>query len=74
MTTRYEYQSDFARKYVAEGQASGAARMVLEVLDIRGISVSDEVRARISNCSDVDQLGIWHRRAMLADTADDLFA
>lgn len=86
MTTGYDYQSDFARKYVAEGraegeamgraegEAAGVARMVLEVLDIRSIPVSDEVRARISSCSDVEQLGIWHRRAMLTDTADNLFA
>ncbi|MFB8275720.1 hypothetical protein [Nocardia colli] len=73
MTTGYEYQSDFARKYVAEGEVAGVARMVLDVLDIRGIAVSDEIRERISGCHDVDQLETWHRRAMLADTADDLF-
>ncbi|MFI7000755.1 hypothetical protein [Nocardia sp. NPDC050175] len=78
MTTGYENKSDFARMYVAEGraevEAAGVARMVLEALDIRGIPVSDEVRARISSCTDVDQLGIWHRRAVLADSANEAFA
>ncbi|WP_194833421.1 hypothetical protein [Nocardia sp. XZ_19_369] len=85
MTTGYEYQSDFARKYVdegraegrvegqAEGRASEAARMVLTVLDARGISVSDEIRTRVSRCADVDQLETWVRRAVLVDTADELF-
>ncbi|WP_246180626.1 hypothetical protein [Nocardia ninae] len=77
MTTGYEYQSDFARKYVdegrAEGRASEAARMVLTVLDARGISVSDEIRARVLRCADVDQLETWVRRAVLVDTADELF-
>ncbi|MFI6169638.1 hypothetical protein ACIBCN_22850 [Nocardia sp. NPDC051052] len=73
MTTGYEYQSDFARKYVAEGRAAEAARIIFRVLDTRGISVSADVRARISNCEDLEQLEGWIDRAVIVDTADDLF-
>ncbi|MFI6044925.1 hypothetical protein ACIA8C_25070 [Nocardia sp. NPDC051321] len=73
MTTGYEYQSDFARKYVAEGRATEAARIIFRVLDARGISVSADVHARISSCEDMDQLEDWVDRAVVADTADDLF-
>ena len=39
MTTTYQYQSDFARKYFAEGEAQGEVRALLLVLAARGIDV-----------------------------------
>ncbi|MGH3709310.1 MAG: hypothetical protein ACRDRQ_14680, partial [Pseudonocardiaceae bacterium] len=82
MTTSYEYQSDFARRYFsqgrtegrAEGEARGEAKAVLAFLDARGITVSDDVRARIAACTDLDQLDTWVRRAATATTSQDLFA
>jgi hypothetical protein len=78
MTTRtYEYQSDFLRRYVfqgrAEGRAEGEADAVLTILDTRGIAVSDDARARITGCTDLDQLKVWVRRAVTVSTVDDLF-
>lgn len=78
MTTRtYEYQSDFVRRYVfqgrAEGRAEGEAKAVLAVLDARGIDIPDDARARITECSDLDQLDIWVRRAATARSINDLF-
>lgn len=78
MTARtYEYQSDFVRRYVlqgrAEGKAEGEAEAVLAVLDERGIDVPSDIRARITSCSDLDQLSRWVRRAVTANTIDDLF-
>jgi hypothetical protein len=78
MATRtYEYQSDFVRRYVfqgrAEGEAKGKAEDVLAVLDARGVDVPDDARARITECSDLDQLDIWVRRAATADSINDLF-
>lgn len=82
VTATYEYQSEFARGYVAEGRAEGEAagraegeaRAVLAVLEARGVDVADEVRARITGCSDLDQLDAWVRRAATAASAQDLFA
>ena len=73
----YEYKSDFARKYVAEGKEEGkaeeAGKAVLLVLEARGIAVPEEVRARISGCDDVSLLETWVRRAATVDSIDELF-
>jgi hypothetical protein len=73
MTIAYEYQSDFARRYVAEGKAEGEATAVLTVLAARGIQVPDTARERITSCADVDQLETWIRRAATAEKIDELF-
>jgi len=76
----YEYQSDFAKRYVAqgeargraEGEARGEAKGVLTVLAARGIAVPDELRARILSCSDLTQLDRWLTRAATATSAADV--
>ena len=78
----YRYESDFARRYFdqgeakgeAKGEARGRAEDVLAVLGARGIEVTDDVRERVSGCTDLGQLRIWILRAATATTADDLFA
>jgi hypothetical protein len=80
-TGTYEYQSEFVRKFVfqgraegrVEGRVEGEAKAVLAFLDARGIVVSDEARARIAGCSDIEQLDAWIRRAATAESVDDLF-
>lgn len=47
---------------------------MLAVLDARGIAVSDDARARITGCTDLEQLDVWVRRAVAAATVDELFA
>jgi hypothetical protein len=81
MTTMYEYQSDFVRKYVhqgraegrAEGEAKGEAKALLAVLAARGLAVPDDARDRIAACTDLDQLEGWIRRAVTAESIADLF-
>jgi len=72
ITTR-EYQSAFARRYFGQGEARGAAKALLAVLDARGVAVPDEVRADITGCTDIDQLDTWIRRAATAQNVEDLF-
>jgi thioredoxin-like negative regulator of GroEL len=48
MMKGYEYQSDFAKKYVAQGRTEEAARALLTVLRVRGIAVPDTVLERIA--------------------------
>jgi hypothetical protein len=84
-TQAFPFQSAYARRLRAEGQAKGRAEgrakgraegeatAVLEVLDARGFDVPEQVRARITACSDVGQLKIWVRRAATVRTVDDLF-
>jgi hypothetical protein len=76
-----EYRSDFVRKNVNQGRAEGRVEgraeskieAILAVLAARGIGVPDDARARITGCSDLDQLDLWIRRAATADSISDLF-
>ncbi|HEY3819941.1 MAG TPA: hypothetical protein VGL81_22405 [Polyangiaceae bacterium] len=80
----YEYQSDFARRYVAQGKAEGkaegraegeasrAVRAIFTVLAARGLAVPDEIRARITGSTDLDQLDAWLARAVTAASAADI--
>lgn len=70
----YNFTSDFARKYIAEGEAKGEANSILTVLDARGIDVSDQVRDAITSCDDLDQLQKWLRRALEVVEAEELLA
>ncbi|MFJ9666397.1 hypothetical protein ACIRPP_17555 [Streptomyces sp. NPDC101219] len=62
----------FEEKYL-EGKAEGEARGILRVLEVRGIPVSDEVRQRITDCTDLDVLGDWLDRSGTVERAEDLF-
>jgi hypothetical protein len=70
----YEYKSDFARRYFAEGEAEGEANALLDVLEARGIEVSDRERELIVGCQDVSQLKEWVRRAATATSLDEVIA
>ena len=65
----YEYQSDFARKYVAQGRAEEGADALLAVLEARGITVSDAIRERILAQKDPERLRRWLKKAAVATSA-----
>ena len=76
----YEYQTDFAKKYVAQGRAEGraeglaevrteqAARAVLIVLRARGLAVSDAEREHILAQRDPERLQRWLEKAVVASS------
>jgi hypothetical protein len=70
MMKGYEYQSDFAKKYVAQGLTQGrteeAARAVLTVLRARGLAVKDADRERILAQKDPERLERWLEKAAVA--------
>jgi hypothetical protein len=82
MMKGYEYQSDFAKKYVAQGVSQGisqgvaqglaqgrteeAARNLLTVLRARGLAVPDAVRERILAQKDPERLERWLEKAVVA--------
>jgi hypothetical protein len=76
MMKGYEYQSDFAKKYVAQGRTEGraegraeeAARNLLTVLRVRGIAVPDAVRERILAQKDPERLERWLEKAAVASS------
>jgi hypothetical protein len=69
MMKGYEYQSDFARKYVAQGRAEGRAEDLLTVLRVRGIVVPDAVRERILAEKDPERLKSWLEKAVTSASA-----
>jgi hypothetical protein len=73
MMKGYVYQSDFAKKYVAQGRVEEAVRAVLTALRVRGIAVPDAARERILAEKDPERLERWHERAIVAPSLDDVF-
>lgn len=70
--TDYHYRSDFARHHFAEGKAEGEAEALLTILDARGLALSEEVRTRITSCTDLDLLKQWLRQAATAERVEEL--
>jgi hypothetical protein len=66
MMKGYEYQSDFAKKYMAQGRTEEAARILLAVLRARGIPVPDAVQERILAQKDPERLERWVEKAIVA--------
>ncbi len=90
MVQKYEYQSEYARRYFgqglaegkaegmaegkAEGLAEGKAEGVLRVLQARGINVPDELAERVRACRDMPTLDTWLTRAATLTDVRELFA
>ncbi|MEU8959487.1 hypothetical protein AB0C93_34965 [Streptomyces sp. NPDC048518] len=84
-TIKYFYDHPFAVKEREEGRAEGReegreagriegrAETVLNILSWRGIDVPPAVRARVTACTDMDQLTVWAERAVHAAGAEELF-
>jgi len=81
-TGSYEFQSDFAKKYIAlgheqgreEGRAEGLRLALLSVLRHRGIVLAEEEVARIEATGDPVVLERWILHASTADSASEVFA
>jgi hypothetical protein len=85
----YEYQSEFARKYFAQGRQEGREEgrqeglqqglqkgemaALLEVLDARGLKVDPASRQRILACTEPTQLKRWLRKAVTVESVQELF-
>jgi hypothetical protein len=68
-TKTFEFQSRYARRLRAEGEA----RLLLRMLEGRGIDVPDDIRSRITECTDLDQIEAWADRALTATSIRDVF-
>jgi hypothetical protein len=67
----WEYQSNFARRMLAQGRAEGRAEALLAVLAARHIEVPADARARILACTDIAVLDQWLARAVSASSLGD---
>lgn len=81
LSHNHEWKSEFARKYVALGEASGKAEgkiegkieSLLTILSVRGVALTEAERERITRCTDVELLERWTARAATASTTDEVF-
>jgi hypothetical protein len=73
---KYEFKTEFARKYLAEGRqegrAQGKAEALLRVLSARGVEVPASVRQQVLTCTDPSVLDRWIERAVVAATAAEV--
>jgi hypothetical protein len=68
----YEFQSEFARSYVAKGKIEAKANDVLAFLEARGLEIPAEVRERVLASTDLAELDRWIRRATVVSDASEL--
>ncbi len=76
---RYEYQSDFARRYfgagkaegMAEGRAEGKAELLVKQLRLRFGGLSTEARERVAAATN-EELDRWAERILTAESLDDV--
>ncbi|WP_437580706.1 hypothetical protein [Sorangium sp. So ce887] len=82
MKSGYEFQSEFARSYVAKGVEKGRQQGILEAkahdvlafLEARGLEVPADVRERVLASTDIAELDRWIRRAAVVSDARGLLA
>lgn len=74
-TGKYEYQSDFARRYVAEGEAKGEAKgkveLLMKLLSRRFGALPDEAVARVQTATSAEIDG-FAERLLTAATLDEI--
>ena len=68
----YEYQSDFARHYVAQGEVKGRAALILRLLAFRFGALSADVRDTVISASITDLDAIGERLLSAATLAEAL--
>jgi len=62
----------FREEIEARGEARGEAKILLRLLDRRGLTVSAEQRQQIQDCTDAAQIEAWVDRVLNAQTAEDV--
>ncbi|MGC5565780.1 hypothetical protein ACPYPG_23470 [Streptomyces sp. FR-108] len=71
-----KWRPGYAEPWVAgyaAGLVKGLTKGTLAVLGVRRLSISDEVRERITTCTDHARLANWLDRAGTVERAEDLF-
>jgi hypothetical protein len=68
-----QFFDDEMQKSYEKGRAASKAAAVIDVLEARGLAVSDAQRERILGCADLDMLTRFIRLAATVATTDELF-
>ncbi|MGX2996725.1 hypothetical protein JNUCC64_21045 [Streptomyces sp. JNUCC 64] len=56
-----------------KGETEGRAKTLVDVLEMRGLTVTPEARERITTTTDAPTLTRWLATALTATTVDELF-
>jgi hypothetical protein len=67
---KYEYQSDFARRYVAEGMAKGRAAVIARLLALRFGPLTQQAEKRIAEAP-IEELDAIAERLLTAQTLNE---
>ena len=51
-----------------------AVQTLLDLLEVRGLQVSDAIRTMVRSCTDVDRVSAWWTRALRSSSLDEIFA
>jgi hypothetical protein len=70
----YQFQGPSYLRGRVEGEANGKAEDILAILEARGMPVANDQRQRILDCTNVDRLNAWVRRAVTLTDVNELFA
>ncbi|MFG3495430.1 hypothetical protein [Streptomyces sp. NPDC047928] len=68
------YKSPLSEEIRDEGRLQGQADALLLFLEQRGITVTDDVRERVTGCGDPEIMRGWLARAATAVVAEDVFS
>jgi hypothetical protein len=73
---KYEYQSEFARRYIAEGKAEGKAEgrseLLLKLLTLRFGRLPDDLCERIRTAR-IEEIEVFAERVLTATNLDQVF-
>jgi len=69
-----KYFSESQRRSYSKGAAEGEAKALLKILTQRGLSVSEDQRHQINECTDLPTLDRWLDRALLVTSVEELLA
>jgi hypothetical protein len=69
----YEFQSEFAKRYAAEGRKDGERKILIKQLTLKFGELPDGILQQI-RAADDEHLERWAERILVARTIDDVFA
>jgi hypothetical protein len=73
-----DYEKTFVERIYdqgeAEGEVKGETKALLKLLDKRGLTLTDEQREKIGDCTETAQLDLWFDRAITASSTAEVFA
>ncbi|MFC4333668.1 hypothetical protein [Salininema proteolyticum] len=68
------YHSEWSDSLRQEGQVSEARGSILQILELRRVSLTEAQQRAIEACDDISALRQWLKNALTAASADELFA